>query len=44
MVLATLDSESGEAADAFCSDYCRSADESEEEEMCACGHPACDSP
>jgi hypothetical protein len=29
---------------AFCSDYCRESDEAEEEDMCACGHPACDTP
>jgi hypothetical protein len=35
-VLAVIDTE------AFCSDYCRNAGESEESELCACGHPQCD--
>ena len=26
----------------FCSDYCRNADEEEEVDFCACGHPPCD--
>lgn len=28
----------------FCGEYCYRASEREEEETCACGHPACDSP
>ncbi len=45
MVVAQATPETGDEPDeAFCSGYCRSRDEAEEEEMCACGHPACDSP
>jgi hypothetical protein len=44
MVTATLEPQRGEAMPAFCSDYCRESDEAEEESMCACGHPACDTP
>jgi hypothetical protein len=28
--------------EAYCSDYCRDAGESEEMEFCECGHPPCD--
>lgn len=35
-ILAVVDTE------AFCSDYCKAAEESEEMEFCECGHPPCD--
>ena len=28
--------------EAFCSDYCQEANESEEMDFCECGHPPCD--
>jgi hypothetical protein len=45
MVTATLEPRRGDSAmPAYCSDYCRESEDAEEEEMCACGHPACDTP
>jgi hypothetical protein len=45
MVTAAIDEETGgEPGEAYCSDYCSDSATSEEEENCACGHPACDSP
>jgi len=44
MASATIEPEVGEPDETFCSGYCRSAAESEEQEVCACGHPECDSP
>lgn len=36
-VLASVDD-----TEAFCSDYCENADQIEEMDACACGHPPCD--
>ncbi len=37
--LVIADVDSGEA---YCSDFCSSADDRPESESCACGHPQCD--
>jgi len=29
-------------AEAFCSDFCKEADDAEEMDFCLCGHPPCD--
>jgi hypothetical protein len=45
MVSAAIDEDTGgEPGEAYCSEYCSNSATAEEEEMCACGHPACDSP
>lgn len=35
---------STEADDAFCSEYCRDAALTEDQDVCGCGHPPCDEP
>jgi len=32
------------SSEAYCSQYCQSADEGEETYDCGCGHPPCDTP
>ncbi len=44
MASATIDPAIGEPDETFCSEYCRAAYAGEEESVCACGHPECDSP
>jgi hypothetical protein len=45
MAAASIEPDIGEPSEAYCSGYCREAYATEEEqEMCACGHPACDAP
>jgi hypothetical protein len=44
LTAASIDPSAGEPGEAYCGDYCRDAEASEEQDNCACGHPACDSP
>ena len=32
------------SGEAYCGDFCRSAEQRIESETCACGHPPCDTP
>lgn len=34
----------GMDGEAYCSDYCRDAQLTEDQDYCACGHPPCDEP